>query len=346
MEFKIHNHLCPKIFDLDKKIKSNIREKLLKIAYRVIDDLEEDVNVEDITLTGSVANYNYTDESDIDLHIIFDFKQINKDKELVKKALDCNKFVWNMRHNIFIDTHEIEVYYQDSNEPHTSTGVYSLIKNEWLVEPKKYGFDVKVDKELIVKKIKNYISFIKLLERDIEYHTTTQYASKINSKATMLHQKLKADRKESLESEGEMGDKNLVFKYLRRKGYIDKLVDIIDKSYDKALAESTNIMSLPLPSKEPVARHRRPAANTGFTRKNPSFVPDKYKADLTDFAKLQNIKNAAPGTKSPPLSPSEFQKLKKFGIGIIVPGTIKHLKNLGIKIYFDPTFNAYVMEKE
>jgi predicted nucleotidyltransferase len=89
--------------------------------------LELKVPVLDVQLTGSLANYNYTEYSDLDTHIIIDFKQINDDEELVKKALDGARFVWNQRHDIVIKGHDVELYIQDESEQHTASGLYSLL---------------------------------------------------------------------------------------------------------------------------------------------------------------------------------------------------------------------------
>jgi hypothetical protein len=71
-----------------------IRGKLLTIANDFFDSLGLDTEIEDIELTGSLVNYNYTEFSDLDVHIIIDFKDVNRDIELVKKLVDNQKFQW------------------------------------------------------------------------------------------------------------------------------------------------------------------------------------------------------------------------------------------------------------
>ena len=93
--------LNKKFWSDDKQFDPNIREKLLNISEDFIDNLElEGVEIHDITLTGSNSNYNYNEYSDLDVHVLIDFKNINEDEELVKKALDGDRFVWNLRHNV------------------------------------------------------------------------------------------------------------------------------------------------------------------------------------------------------------------------------------------------------
>ena len=338
MEFAPKPELSPGIFDENEKVKSNVREALLKIAKNVIDELETNINVKDIVLTGSLANYNYNEYSDIDLHIIFDFKDINEDKELVKKSLDCNKYVWNLRHNIKLGGHEVELYYQDINEPHTASGMYSLLKNDWLVKPERSN--PKIDAFTIAKKTNNYKKFIKFLEKESSKLVTKAYASKLNKLATSLLEKLKEGRKEGLEESGEYSINNLVFKVLRNKKYIERLKTLIDKTYDKSISESY-LMSL---KTGPNMRHMHPVGLPGLTRKNPQFVPDMHKKDPSSFSKLEDLKKCQAGKRV--LSPSEFNKLKKrYNIDLITPGKHKMLGNTGIKVYYDNNLKRFIMEK-
>ena len=338
MVFAPKTELSPGIFDENKKVKSNIREALLEIAKNVIDELETNINVKDIMLTGSLANYNYNEYSDIDLHIVFDFKDINADKELVKKSLDCNKYVWNLRHNIKLGGHEVELYYQDVDEPHTASGMYSLLKNVWLIEPEKSN--PKIDAHTIAKKINNYKKFIKFLEKETSKLVTRTYALKLNKLATSLLEKLKEGRREDLEESGEYSVNNLVFKILRNKKVIDRLKTLIDKTYDKSISESY-LMSL---KTGPKMRHMHAVGLSGLSRKNPQFVPDMHKRDPSSFSKLEDLKNNNCGKRV--LSPSEYNKLRKrYNIDLVLPGKHKMLGNTGIKVYYDNNLKRFIMEK-
>ena len=93
------------------------------------------MEIYDITLTGSNSNYNYNEYSDLDVHVLIDFKDINEDEKLVKKALDGPRFVWNLRHNVNLRGHDVEMYMQDKDEPHVASGLYSLKDNKWITEP-------------------------------------------------------------------------------------------------------------------------------------------------------------------------------------------------------------------
>ena len=127
--FRVKDELNPKIWD-DFKIDDEVREDLLKIAEDFYASTDLEADVEDIILTGSLANYNWSEKySDYDLHILIDFTNVNDAVELVKKYVDSVKSIWNKEHDIKIKGYEVEVYIQDVSEPHKSTGVFGGTEN-------------------------------------------------------------------------------------------------------------------------------------------------------------------------------------------------------------------------
>ena len=98
VESGIYNKdLTPKSW-YNKKFDKGVRQKLLNIVNA--STAEHTFIIDHIQLTGSLANYNYNRHSDLDVHILLDFSNINDDTDLVKQALDGKRFVWNLRHNI------------------------------------------------------------------------------------------------------------------------------------------------------------------------------------------------------------------------------------------------------
>ena len=119
----------------ESKMKPEIRDGLLDIANEFVEFLGFDIFVQDVTMTGSLANFNWSDYSDIDLHIIYDFKESGEQEELFKDLFNLKKTVFNSQHDITVKGYEVELYVQDMNEPHMSTGVYSVLYDEWLERP-------------------------------------------------------------------------------------------------------------------------------------------------------------------------------------------------------------------
>ena len=157
--FSIKDTLNPKIWENPKEpnetvMISKVRKALMRIAEEFIDFLGDDVFVEDIHLTGSLANFNWSEFSDFDLHIIVNFKQYEKQSELYKELFNLKKQVFNDKHNIKIFGYDVELYAQDEKEPHYSSGVYSIMNNEWVSKPKK--LKPEIDKGVLETKIKSW----------------------------------------------------------------------------------------------------------------------------------------------------------------------------------------------
>lgn len=226
--------LCPQLWEGDVLIE-RIENKLLRIARDFFEKLKLDAEIIDIQLTGSIANYNYSKYSDIDVHIIIDFSDINDDTELVKQAIDGKRFIWNLRHNIVIQGHDVELYVQDVNEPHVASGLYSLMNKKWIKKP-EYN-PPEVDTADIEPKYDARVYDIeeleKLSKKDLEPSEAEEYYNKANE----LKKKISKSRKEGLENKGEFSIENLVFKKLRNEGKIGILIDTISRFYDKIYSQ-------------------------------------------------------------------------------------------------------------
>lgn len=222
--------LHPRFWDDQNQMDPEVREALLQIAKDVSEQAEVVDLIEDIQLTGSLANFNYTKYSDLDVHILLDYKNINEDEDLVKSSLDGKRFIWNLRHNITIGDFEVEIYFQDVDEPHMASGLYSLLKGEWLREPvynppEVDAEDVKTKASQIERDIDRLEKEIDTVSGELEIKDLQQVASKIRKKITKM-------RKDSLNKDGEFGVGNLAFKSLRNTGYIGKVIDLDNKLYD------------------------------------------------------------------------------------------------------------------
>jgi hypothetical protein len=135
--FKKKHELVPNIWNPDGKLNSRVRLKLLDIA----DDFWKFVNLtwvepRGIILTGSICNFNWSQYSDVDLHLIVDFNEIDEKTEFVRDYLDSKKNEWNKEHeNLQIMGYPVELYVQNIDETPESSGIYDLDENDWLKEP-------------------------------------------------------------------------------------------------------------------------------------------------------------------------------------------------------------------
>lgn len=217
-----------------------VRKKLVKIGkdfFEKYGELLKNRSILDIRLTGSIANYNYTNFSDLDVHVIVNLEGIDDDNpKILKSAIDGIRFIWNLRHDISIRGYDVELYLQDKNEPHTSSGVFSLMKNEWIKIP---DFNPPSTEELGVDKKFQSISYeIEQLDsRLLAMSSVPTNAKQLYKRSERLKEKIMKMRKEGLEEGGEFSIGNLTFKKLRNEGYIEKLINVISKSYDKIYTE-------------------------------------------------------------------------------------------------------------
>jgi hypothetical protein len=170
-------------------------------------------------VNGSKANYTWTEHSDLDLHLIVK----GLPGEGARELFNAKKALWSEQHNITIKGLPVECYVQGQDEKHHSTGVYSIINQEWLVEPKK--IKPSVDDAAVELKKDSMIHDIEsaLLSKDLN-----------NLRA--VKEKITKMRKAGLERAGEWSVENLVFKVLRNLGLIDEIAEKIQELEDQELS--------------------------------------------------------------------------------------------------------------
>ncbi len=80
-----HDELNKDLFSEEGKMRPEVREKILQVTDVFMDKLKEDgIELEplDVLVLGSNASYNYTEHSDIDVHIICDLSKFRfEDKD-------------------------------------------------------------------------------------------------------------------------------------------------------------------------------------------------------------------------------------------------------------------------
>ena len=230
--FSVKETLNPKVWENPEEPKKStmvpkVRKALMRISEEFIDDLGDDVFVEDIYLMGSLANYNWSEYSDFDLHVIVDFEKYDNQEELYKELFDLKKKLFNDKHNIKIFGYDVEVYAQGISDESHSDGVYSVMNNEWVHIPTK---EVKnLDMSVLKTKIKSWTDKIDDAIEDAKSKGTPD-------KLKSIKDKLKEYRQSGLDKDGEFSYENLVFKFLRRSGHIGKLFDEKTKIKDKELS--------------------------------------------------------------------------------------------------------------
>ena len=234
--FKVKDELNPKIWK-DGKLDSRVRLTLMDIADDFYDTLGISwVKPEDTIIVGSIANYNWSEYSDIDLHLVIDYDKVDKRTKFVEEFFKSKKKEWNTEHSdIRIFGFPVEVYVQDSKADAASSGVYSIDKNDWIKKPVKGVFSKKdIDVSFIKKKAASLMTDIENLEDESRKSGDSYSDKKVFDKTGALIDKIMSTRREKLSTtKNEMNPDNLVFKTLRRNGYLDRLFSLNGKSYDK-----------------------------------------------------------------------------------------------------------------
>jgi hypothetical protein len=203
----------------------------LKITNDFLIDLPFDITPKDVTLTGSLANYNWSKFSDIDLHIIVDFAEVDENTELVREFFRNLQTNWNNRHDIIMKGYEVEIYFQDSNEPHISTGVYSIQDNVWLTKPTP--IPVSIDYANVRKKAEEVSDRIGHIEKMM---ADEDEGEEILDSIDRLRAKIRRMRKAGLEGAGQYSVENLAFKVLRRSEELGRLSALKAKAYDELMS--------------------------------------------------------------------------------------------------------------
>ena len=214
----VNRRLNPKLWE-DNRLKLEVVSKLKDIARAFEDFIGIDLDVIDYTITGSNANYTWTDYSDLDLHLIIPGTPTEEQREL----FNAKKALWAEQHDITIKGLPVECYVQGSDEPHHSTGVFSLVKDSWEVKPKK--IKPQIDDAAIEAKKDAILAQIEqaLLSKDL-------------TKLRAVKDKITQMRKAGLERAGEWSVENLVFKILRNLGLIDQITEKIRELEDDELS--------------------------------------------------------------------------------------------------------------
>ena len=229
----INDTLEPSIWQ-NNQLNEAVKQNLVAIAVDFFDDLGLDqslgAKIEDITFTGSVANFNWTSKSDIDLHLIIDFSKIDDNYDLVREYFSAKTSNWNKMHEIKILGYEVEIYVQDSGEEHISSGIYSIKNDEWIVEPIRR--EPNIDADMVMRKVK---SFSDMVERVEDLYDDKKYQD-AHTFSIKLAKKIKKFRQSGLEDRGEYSFENLAFKFLRNSGVIKSLFDVRNGSYDKMMS--------------------------------------------------------------------------------------------------------------
>jgi len=228
----LRSELNQKVWTADNELKPEVRQVLLDIANSYFESLDlPSLAVKDIYFTGSLANYGWTDGSDIDLHLIVDYGELGE-VSFLEDYLYLKKKNWLDKHNINIYGFEVEPFAKDEEAEHAYKAIYSVLNNNWVVEPRKDK--PTIDFETVKDKSASIMN-------DIDRVLAIKDEDKRFLAAEKLKNKLGGLRTIGLSREGEYSNENLIYKTLRRAEYLDKLGDAKDDAFDSKLSLNESI---------------------------------------------------------------------------------------------------------
>ena len=228
---KFNDHLNPAIWQ-GQHMRPEVREQLLHIAEDFREHLGlSNLDVKDITVSGSNAGYTYTPNSDIDLHLVVQMPHI--DNEVYRELFDAKKYQYNDTHNITIGGYDVELYVEDADRPPVSQGVFSVLHNDWIHIPRQRAATVNDDA-------------VRSKYEDLKHRIDSAVDSKSLARLTRLIDKIKRMRMAGLAKHGELGSENLAYKMLRTQGDIARLHDARNSAHDAELSlQESSMMPKP-----------------------------------------------------------------------------------------------------
>ena len=215
-QINFQNKLNADLWSSTGELHPEVKKKLIEIAERFYNYLHIEAPIIEILFTGSLSNFNWTEYSDIDIHVIIDYDEVAiGTPELTRDFFLAKKNVWNDKRNIFIKGKPVELYAQHVGESHVATGQYSLLQDKWLVHPKT------IEKQVDETKV---TELIELFQGLIDEVALLVDAEQQFSKAVILKDNIIKLRRKSIELDGEISIGNLVFKELRNNGALNPVM--------------------------------------------------------------------------------------------------------------------------
>jgi hypothetical protein len=340
-----HDSLNPKLWN-NNKLRPEVKKQLEIIAQDFLMELGvNELDVTDITVSGSNAAYSYTPHSDLDLHILVNLKDL-PNNEVYKELFNAKKSLYNDSHDIKIHGVPVELYVQDASEPVVSLGEYSIKKDKWLKIPSKR----RANFDQAASKLK-YNKILELIQHALSSGKLKKVQNVIN--------KIRQYRQAGLDKGGEFGPENLAYKALRSQGYITKLYKLRDKLHSEKLTIETMYKNVTDedydPNGKPPGPEFKPTMPAGTVKVDVSDVYDWYKLGQH----ISNLKGLGKHDfgKGPPSTIMAFgdedteheyiKDLEKTGLTTtdIDPVDLKQPKGMK-RQKVDPTFNVGVAEDE
>lgn len=217
---QVHSKLNPKLW-MKTRLRKDVYKALMRIAGEFYKSLGVTANVRDILITGSQVNYNYGPNSDLDLHLVIDFREVNCEGG-ARELFDTKRAIWHQNHDITIHGIDVECYVEDVGDK-TVSSTYSLLHDRWIDQPDPPQLEIDEDE-------------VATLTQHWEARIDAAVESGSMAQCRKTRERLRQFRQASLDKGGEYASGNLAFKALRNSGHIDKLMAAMRHYKDRKLS--------------------------------------------------------------------------------------------------------------
>ena len=260
-----------------RELRIDVRYKLLEIAKRFIEYLEvPNFKLEDVILRGSLVNYNYTQYSDFDLHIVTDFSTL--DCDITEAFYLAKKKIWNDEHDITIKGHEVELYVEDKAAKNVSEGTYSVLDAKWLRTPKYQQPDI--DDRAVSAKARDLMTQINRAVKQGSIEDITR-----------LQDKIRLMRQAGLDASGEFSTENLAYKIIRNKKFLDKLYKTKNQRFDQELSLDEGVSQNAVMAALVAALSGSPAQANYCNPETTQSHPNQTQNAITIMRGITNVQN-------------------------------------------------------
>jgi hypothetical protein len=222
---QVSTTLYPPLWSKDK-LSPAAKSQLIRIAEWALTDLNiPNAKMEDATISGSIANFNYSSFSDVDLHIFINIDHVENPR-MVEAYMRTYSTVWNAEHEITLFGLPVNIFVKNAHGTELSAGIYSVMKSQWIRKPKPMKLEVTREEVLAVT-----LPYADKIETALDNYEKNPGAAPCASYSG-LRTDLRKFRKKHLEKDGELGVGNLAYKVLRRAGLINRLEQLFVRCTD------------------------------------------------------------------------------------------------------------------
>ena len=222
---RVNTKLYPPLW-INDHIKPEAQAQLMRIAHWVLEDLSiPEAQMVDATISGSIANFNYSSFSDLDLHIFVNIDTV-PNPEMVEAYMRTYSSVWNDEHDISLFGLPVNIFVKNARGEEHSAGIYSVLHGKWIRKPVPTKLTVTREDVLALA-----LPFADKIRAAVERYEEKPEGAPCSSYSALRHE-LRKFRKHHLEKDGELGAGNLAYKVLRRATFITSLEKTIVRCVD------------------------------------------------------------------------------------------------------------------